>query len=836
VDLIRHLFVVLAVAWLPGALIFRLPVADRDKRAALPWEERLFWAVIISVAISSGVALGLAVAQRYSLGPLIAANLLIALGAAAVARFRLRLGPPAPRPGFTAVFPLVLVTLGVLRFFPTSEFVIGGKDPGAYINEGIQIAQRGTIVYRDPIVASVPPSARDLFFPSHRRSDYYGLRFMGFFVKDPDTGAVVGQFPHLFPASIAIAYGVDGLTGARRAVGFWAILGVLAVYFAGARVFGRAAAFAAAALLTLHIVQVWFARYPNAEMAMQALLFAALLAHGRAVIDGDDFFAAIAGALLGLLLFLRFDAVLGVAAFLAALALSVLAGVTRPRARSIGLYFGALALVALLATAYLLGPMRAYADLPIVFLSNLVPWQYGLLAAAGCLAGAALIAGSRMTAVSRWARSTAPAALTIALIAAALYAFYFREPIQGVLAARDAYALRTFTSFYMTMAGLIAALLGFVLMARRVFWRAPELFVTVAVFSCFFFYKIRIASDHFWMARRFLPVILPGALLFAAAAAFGGTRGTWAPTRLLRGAVGVVFVAILGFHYARASAAVRPHVEYRGVIPKLEAMAEQIGDRDLLLVESRGASDVHVLAVPLAYIYARNVLVLDSPKPAKEVFASFLEWAWTRYDRVLFMGGGGTDLLSPAWSARPLVSERFAIPEYDAPRDAYPRFVRQKEFDYSIYQLALPDASASDLPFDLDVGEKDDLHVLRFHAKEQSEGRSFRWSQRRSFVIISVDATSREIVLSMNDGGRPPSVDPADVSVALDGQPLGTVRVSTGFKPYVLAIPAALAARLSTSNATVELSMSTTVWKPRSVLGTPDDRELGVMVDRVTVK
>ena len=66
---------------------------------------------------------------------------------------------------------------------------------------------------------------------------------------------------------------------------------------------------------------MWFARYPNAEMVMQALLFAALLAHARAHVDGDGFFAPVAGTLLGLLLFLRFDAVLGIAAVLAALAL-----------------------------------------------------------------------------------------------------------------------------------------------------------------------------------------------------------------------------------------------------------------------------------------------------------------------------------------------------------------------------------------------------------------------------------------------------------------------------------------------------------------------------------
>ena len=186
--------------------------------------------------------------------------------------------------------------LGVWRFFPPSEYIIGGKDPGVYMNEGIQIAQRGALVVaRSGRRRRCRAFARDLFFPSHQRPDYYSVRFMGFFIQDPDTGAVVGQFPHLFPASIAIGYGLDGLTGARRTVGVWAILGLLAVYFAGARLVGRPAAAAAAALLALHVIQVWFARYPNAEVVMQALLFAALLANARAHVDGDAFFAPVAG-------------------------------------------------------------------------------------------------------------------------------------------------------------------------------------------------------------------------------------------------------------------------------------------------------------------------------------------------------------------------------------------------------------------------------------------------------------------------------------------------------------------------------------------------------------
>jgi hypothetical protein len=231
-------------------VIFRLPIADRDKRAGLDAEERLFWAVIISAIVSLAIVLSLAVAHRYSFERLLIADLGLALAAAAAGRFRLRLGPSARRPGLSALLPLVLIVLGLWRFFPPSEYIIGGKDPGTYMNEGIQLAQRGATVVRDPIVSSVPPFARDLFFPSYQRPDYYSLRFMGFLIKNPDTGEVVGQFPHLFPASIAIGYGVDGLTGARRAVGVWAILGVLAVYFAGRRLVGAPAAWTAAALLT----------------------------------------------------------------------------------------------------------------------------------------------------------------------------------------------------------------------------------------------------------------------------------------------------------------------------------------------------------------------------------------------------------------------------------------------------------------------------------------------------------------------------------------------------------------------------------------------------------
>ena len=172
------------------------------------------------------------------------------------------------------------------------------------------------------------------------------------------------------------------------------------------------------------------------------------------------------------------------------------------------------------------------------------------------------------------------------------------------------------------------------------------------------------------------------------------------------------------------------------------------------------------------------------------------------------MGGGGTDLLSPAWGARAIASERFQLPEYDAPHQRVPAFVRHKEFDYSLYELTPPDPEAARAPFDLDVGVNDDLHVVRFHAKERTEGRTHPLVARPLARVgrRPEAATPREIVLTMSDGGRPPAAPRADVTVALESEVLGTVRVDDGFKPYAFAIPPALAQRLARTGRVLELT------------------------------
>jgi hypothetical protein len=820
----------LVIGWLPGAAIFRLPVARPERRAALPAEERLYWAVILSLAVSLSIVLGLAALHRYSFSRLLIADSVLSVAALA-AGLRGSARPRRPWPGPGALIPIALAIFAAARFAPPSEYVIGGKDPGVYVNAGVQIAQRGTLAYHDPVIAAVPPFARDLFVPHDvNRPGFVSTRFMGFFVLDPDRGTVVSQFPHLFPASIAVGYGVAGLTGARWSVTAWGVIGVLAVYFLGVRLFGRSAAAAGALLLALNVVEVWFARYPNAEVAMQSLLFAALLANARAHVDDDGFFAPVAGWLLGLLLFLRVDALIPMAGVMAALGLAAVVG-----ARLRWTFAVPLAAAMVLLVPYAAGPLHEYFARPIAFVVNLGALQSGAIAAAALILIALIVAGRRAAKISALVRDAAPWMFVAVLLAAAVYAYAFRRPVPGRLADYDAYALRTFVGFYLTLPALVAALLG-LLLTRRHFWRDPAFFLTFAAVCLFTFYKTRIVPEHFWAARRFVAVILPGALLLIGAAALGMPRGRSLMTRTISAAIGLTFVALLASAYARVARPVAAHVEYDGVIAHLEQLAGRVGDDDLLIVESRDAgSDVHVLGLPLAYIYARNVLLLSTATPDKPTFAAFLDQMHARYRRVLFLGGGGTDLLSSRWSVAPLASERFGVPEYESAWNAYPRVPNRKDFEYSLYEFGAPRPAAT--ATELDVGVNDDLNVIRFHAKETTEGRTIRWTQRQSFLMLEhIRAADRTLALWMSDGGRPEAAPPAVLHILIGAREIGAVRVTHGFHEYDLDLPADLAAAAAAAGEPVKLTLRTDTWNPLKTIGAADDRELGVMIDRVAVR
>ena len=77
----------------------------------------------------------------------------------------------------------------------------------------------------------------------------------------------------------------------------------------------------------------------------------------------------------------------------------------------------------------------------------------------------------------------------------------------------------------------------------------------------------------------------------------------------------------------------------------------------------------------------------------------------------------------------------------------------------------------------------------------------------------------------------------AEVRISLNDQPLGSITVPDDrFRPYTVTIPPELAQAVAASEGAAELRIETVPWVPLQVLGIPDQRELGVMLDRVEVR
>ena len=146
----------------PG-LLFVAALGGSKKRVALSLGEQLYLVLSGSLLVSGWAGLFLAELGRFSalstaalVGGLVLLGLLLARR-----RLSFRLGSM----GWDEIAVLVcLVGFGLTVYFPPFEYVLGGRDPGVYVNAGFHLAREGNLSYVDPVVLSIPEEERSLFF------------------------------------------------------------------------------------------------------------------------------------------------------------------------------------------------------------------------------------------------------------------------------------------------------------------------------------------------------------------------------------------------------------------------------------------------------------------------------------------------------------------------------------------------------------------------------------------------------------------------------------------------------------------------------------------------
>jgi Dolichyl-phosphate-mannose-protein mannosyltransferase len=826
--------------FVPG-LVF-LALLSREDRDDLALDEALFLAVAVSVIASAWLGLVLAEAGFFSLVGAAAILGAAALGAALVGRRRLVWPLPRPRSAHEIGPALVLLALAVTLQCRPSQYIMGGRDPGAYIASMGIIARTGGIVFQDPLVRAVPREDVELFYRHPSKEDFSWSRFMGFDLERPESGRVFPQFFHLFPAFGAYLFQAMGQKGALATPCVFGVLGTLGVFFAFRRIFGREAALLASLFLAVNVVQVWFARFPVSEPVSQFLIFCGLLAFSRWETHGSPAFGALAGTAFGLTLLVRIDSVLIVLPLaLYFVARPATGAVAWRRAAAVLVPFALLSLhaafhAAFWARKYVVqiatrrywrypAPVWALAAAAVLGLVVLA-WRYGptlgrtlprhqerLRALAGAFViGLALYAYFLRPELSAWAGGDGNArgvAVDDPGLQTVLHALGFQR-----LAAHDAQAFFRL-GWFVSPLGLLLGTLGLVAVLRA--WRARYLLpvLTAVTFAGFYFYKIRIWNDYYFALRRFVPVVLPflfgfTAFLLVRLAQRGGLR---------RVSAGLLALGLLAL-YAKDTAPLFRYVDWKGSVDFVSDVARRFGPEDVVIFEQ--PKSVHLLSLPLWAAYGVGALELARFNPDPERLLHLVRSWRGRYRNVYFVHTPRTDLCGVFLERVEPYS--FGTYEWERTYRSPPRRPEVRSLHFTISRFVAPeDLNVPPLP-EVDVGASDDVQVSGFFDKEILGGeRTYRWSGACGSVYLPAARPGTTVAITAAMGPRAEEA-PAEVRVSLAGTPLGAFAPGKDFREFTVAVPDSL------PEGPAVLRLDVPVWRPRS-----DFRELGLMVDRIRV-
>ena len=84
--------------------------------------------------------------------------------------------------------------------------------------------------------------------------------------------------------------------------------------------------------------------------------------------------------------------------------------------------------------------------------------------------------------------------------------------------------------------------------------------------------------------------------------------------------------------------------------------------------------------------------------------------------------------------------------------------------------------------------------------------------------------------------GRLDQAGIAPVQIVLNDRLLGTLSPADGYERYTLPIPRDLALEMAERDEASELRIESQPWVPSQLLGMPDDRSLGIRLDRVVIR
>lgn len=614
-----------------------------------------------------------------------------------------------------------LLLLLVLLSGRPSEYIIGGRDHGVYVNTGIHIAKTGRILVEDDEITAVPTELRAaLVWPETRLYQAgfpgpwsEGQRMSGLTIRSLDAGIYLPHAFHLYPALIAFFFTVGGIQTALYTTLFLSLLGSLAIYLVTARLWGKSVGLLTLLLLTISVTQVWFTGYPTAEMMVQPFFWGGLFVFILLLEQEDGYLAILAGGCLGLLHLAKLDTVLVPVTFGLLFLYLWLRRQFKPAYWwGIGLYF-ALSLQAVwhasfVSTIYFLDHAvrnllpKFIADAlvtaaagypnPTVWTERFVAanWQMLLLTAVLLLGGWGILnklrsflgrgLGKLFKNPQRWQAGFVVGLLIVLGGTAVLHQISpmtaLTKPLQAVHLSR----------LYLTRAGLLAGFSGWLLLIYRANSTRERSFLFIVAGNIFPLYILGAGTspDHFWVIRRFMPIAFPA---FLAATAWliyfiwPRKQANW-PRMVL--AVILLAVMLAGFlQHIRFIAGV---VEYAGLTEQLNMLAQELPDDAVLLIQT--GTPAQQFSLPLWFLFDKSVFsIRGNVRQDARLETAVAYWQTTKQP-VYWVGT--TQTPPPVWQnweQQFQFSQLIDVPKMETPLDHIPHQVEQFQLQLDVYKL-----------------------------------------------------------------------------------------------------------------------------------------------------
>ena len=321
--------------------------------------------------------------------------------------------------------------------------------------------------------------------------------------------------------------------------------------------------------------------------------------------------------------------------------------------------------------------------------------------------------------------------------------------------------------------------------------------------------------------RRYVPVVLPLTMLFAALTAVGLLARV--PAARYRAGLTLAAGALLVALVARPSLALIGQPLWDDPLARV---ARMFPERAVVLM-SPDLAPTHV-PTSLAYLHDVDAILVQQRNPDGRVLRRVIGDWLARGRPVFLVGRDEFSFFAPDLALAAIGGTQIDLHTLETTRDRVPRAAVRTPVPLRFFQVT--GTLDRDRP-EVDVGTPavDLLYDLQgFHGAERDGGASggtFRWTGPRASLTLPAGGSVTLVVA----GARPPGAPPAEIAMSVGERVLERRVVAGGRQAIRLDLPETGAA------GPIYLEIESTTFQPEAFGSSPDRRDLGVRLYRVLV-